>query len=207
MRYRVTASALNMRTGPGTDYPVVETLPHGARLEAAAVDWTFVRVGGRTGWVHSDYLAPIATEPLWLSIARTELGVAEIPGADHNERILEYHATTTLRATTDETPWCSSFACWVMERAGYQSTRSAAARSWLQWGRKLDAPTEGCIVVLKRGAPPSGHVGFFVGEDANRVRLLGGNQGNRVSEAWFPRADVLGYRIPEDATPPPLRAA
>jgi len=38
--------------------------------------------------------------------------VDEIPGSDHNQRILEYHATTTLPsgdAGRDETPWCSSF--------------------------------------------------------------------------------------------------
>lgn len=201
MNYRVTASALNLRSGPGTDFPVLEKLPHGARVEAAAVDWVFVRVGGRTGWVHADYLATMGVEPSWLSIARKELGVAEVPGVGNNERILEYHGVTTLRATADSVPWCSSFACWVIERAGYKSTRSAAARSWLQWGRAIDQPVEGCIVVLKRGAPPSGHVGFYVGGDANRVRLLGGNQGDRVSEAFFPRADVLGYRMPIDDAP------
>ncbi|CAN5284894.1 hypothetical protein BH24ACT7_BH24ACT7_15630 [soil metagenome] len=50
----------------------------------------------------------------WLAIARREMDteVDEIPGSDHNQRILEYHATTTLPsgdAGRDETPWCSSF--------------------------------------------------------------------------------------------------
>ena len=30
----------------------------------------------------------------------------------------------------------------------------------------------------------------------NRVRLLGGNQGNAVSKAWFPLSRVPGYRVP-----------
>jgi hypothetical protein len=32
--------------------------------------------------------------------------------------------------------------------------------------------------------------------DDDRVRLLGGNQGDAVSAAWFPMSRVLGYRIP-----------
>jgi hypothetical protein len=42
-------------------------------------------------------------------IAKAELGTTEVPGTQNNPRILEYHATTTLKATTDEVPWCSSF--------------------------------------------------------------------------------------------------
>ena len=41
----------------------------------------------------------------WFDIARDELGTDEIPGPVHNERILEYHSTTTLNASDDETPW------------------------------------------------------------------------------------------------------
>jgi len=54
----------------------------------------------------------------------------------------------------------------------------------------------GCIVVLQRGSPPNGHVGFFVGAENGRVRLLGGNQSDRVSIASFDGADVIGMRMP-----------
>jgi len=66
---------------------------------------------------------PISNAPLspWMDIAVAELGVHEDshPG-QHNSRILEYHQTTTLKATTDETPWCSSFVNWVMIQSGRQ---------------------------------------------------------------------------------------
>lgn len=204
--HRVTASALNLRSGPGTGYAVREVLPRGAHVEDAAPGWLYVRIGDRVGWVSRQHLEEVEAEPAWLEIARRELGVTEIPGASHNARILEYHAVTTLRATADEVPWCSSFACWVMEAAGIRSTRSAAARSWLQWGRAIDEPMTGCVVVLKRGAPPAGHVGFFVGLDGGRIALLGGNQSNQVRIARFPMADVLGYRMPVEGPPPPAEA-
>ena len=84
-----------------------------------------------------------------------------------------------------------------MQLAGYDGTKSAWARSWLDWGREpTDAEFgEGVIVVLERGAN-SGHVGFLEDWDDNRVRLLGGNQGNAVGSAWFPMSRVLGYRVP-----------
>lgn len=134
----------------------------------------------------------------WLEAALLELGdaVREVPGDKDNPRIVEYHATTTLRATDDETPWCSSFVNWCVIQAGLRGTNSAMARSWLKWGREC-GPTLGAVVVLSRGEPPAGHVGFFVGQRWGRVFVIGGNQGNAVSVARYPADRVLGYRWPD----------
>jgi uncharacterized protein (TIGR02594 family) len=130
----------------------------------------------------------------WMTIADDEIGEKEVPGLNHNPRIIEYHSETTLRATTDEVPWCSSFVNWVMKRAGYTPTRSAAARSWATWGVECK-PTAGCIVVLTRNG--GGHVGFYVRETARYVFLLGGNQSNAVNIAAYPKTRVIGYRMPK----------
>ena len=94
-------------------------------------------------------------------------------------------------------PWCSAFVNWCVEQAGFPGTDSAWARSWLKWGQEADwqALVPGSIVVLQRGAN-SGHVGFFVDADDERIQLLGGNQGDQVSEAWFSLNRVLGIRAP-----------
>lgn len=132
--------------------------------------------------------------PKWLEIASHELGVSEIVGISHNKRILQYHSETTLKAETDEVPWCSSFVNWVMKQSMIKGTGSAAARSWLDWGYECE-PITGCIVVLRRGkSETSGHVGFLVDIDDNFVHLLGGNQSNKVSIQKYARHDVLGYR-------------
>ncbi len=133
----------------------------------------------------------------WHAIAKAELGVKEIPGAADNPRIVEYHAATSLKASDDETPWCSAFANWCMAEAGINGSGSAAARSWLSWGDPCE-PRPGCIVVLWRVAPdaPTGHVGFLDSLDGDRVWILGGNQGDKVSVAAFPVARVLAYRWP-----------
>lgn len=133
-----------------------------------------------------------------LARAAQELGTKEKPGKASNLKIDGYLATTRGAASGDETPWCSAFVNAIVEACGLQGTKSRAARSWLSWGLECD-PVPGCVVVLWRGASNSwqGHVGFLdhVDEQGNPV-LLGGNQGNAVSRRVYPRARVLGYRMP-----------
>lgn len=140
--------------------------------------------------------APRDDEPPWMRVARAELGVAETPGTDSTARIREYFRTTTLGDQPDHVPWCSAFANFCIERAGLEGTKSALARSWMRWGVDAATLTPGCIVVLSRGEPPSGHVGFFAGMDGGRIRLLGGNQGNKVSVAAYDGARLIGRRVP-----------
>lgn len=138
-------------------------------------------------------------DPVWFARAQREIGVKERAGMADHPRILEYHAATKLHAKHDEVPWCSAFVCWVMEGTDIASTRSAAARSWLTWGRKLDKPQRGCVVVLDRRSddnPKAAHVAFYLGDEGDSVRLLGGNQGNAVSTRLYPKSRVLGYRWP-----------
>ena len=135
-------------------------------------------------------------QPLWYQLALKERGVTEIFGEKHNERILEYHQASNLKATTDEVPWCASFVNWCMGEAGFYHMHSAAARSYLQWGAEC-APYEGCVVVLKSGNSSwQGHVGFFVKQDKDHVWMLGGNQDNKVCIKPYLRSDVLSYRTP-----------
>ena len=127
-----------------------------------------------------------------------ELGQKEVAGNQHNERILEYHSTTTLKATADEVSWCSSFVNWCMIKGGVKGTNSAAARSWLRWGVPTATPEEGDVVIFRRGNPPSGHVGFFVAKDKDWFTVLGGKQSDSVKYSKYKVADVLGYRkIPD----------
>lgn len=153
-----------------------------------------------------DDVASNAATPTWMTIAEAERGQKEVAGAKHNARIVEYHATTTLRAKTDEVAWCSSFVNWVIERAGLAGTKSAAARSWLDWGDEVDAKF-GAVTVIQRissgfdastGSHSGYHVGFLVDATDAHVTLLGGNQSDSVKVSTFglSRYRVRGYRWP-----------
>jgi uncharacterized protein (TIGR02594 family) len=138
--------------------------------------------------------------PPWIPTAEAEIGVKEVKGSEHNERVVEYHSTTTLQATTDETPWCSSFVNWVMKQAGHKGTNSARAIDWAKWGRKLDRPAYGAIAVFRWNPPPDkkGHVGFVVGRKGSRIELLGGNQGNEVKVQNYGTSKIIAYVVPSD---------
>lgn len=129
----------------------------------------------------------------WMDIANNERGVKEAAGSAANPRIVEYHKTTTLAATSDEVPWCSSFLNWVMKTAKYPFTKSAAARSWLTYGQECELHV-GCIVVFRRTG--GNHVGFCVGFTPHSIMVLGGNQANEVNVRNYPRRDFLGARLP-----------
>lgn len=142
----------------------------------------------------------------WMSVAEAELGTAEVAGTARNQRIIAYHSATSLEAKSDEVPWCSSFVNWVMRQAGYASTNSALAKSWLGWGMAC-GPRYGAITVIKKrgadsdaatGSSTGFHVGFLVEATQGRVRLLGGNQGDMVklSNFYLTGYDVRGYRWP-----------
>jgi len=134
-------------------------------------------------------------------IAFREIGIKEIKGNEHNARILEYHKATSLGAGTDEIAWCSSFINWCVKQAGLKGTNSAAARSWIKWGKEIETPVKGCIVVLRRGNNPTqGHVGLYLCEESgtNKIRLLGGNQSDCVNIQFYNKSDVLSYRVPNE---------
>ena len=191
------------------DHPVRHGEPVAVFVRRTAMWWAdqFAslreRVGGFAIVSTADTAARIdvlAAAP-WMTIARAELGVRAGPPGASNPRITAYHAHTNIAGYDDRASWCSSFADWALRRTGLAGTGSALARSWLEWGRPLDAPRPGCIVVLWRDDPASwkGHVGFFVRIAGEEIVLLGGNQREQeVCGHAYPLASVLGYRWPLD---------
>lgn len=110
----------------------------------------------------------------------------------------------SLRGPQFDAAWCDAFVGACLERAELASTRSLMARSYLRWGEKLEDGRFGAICVLSRGSDPSaGHVGFLLGETPEHVILLGGNQGDAVSVAAYPRARLLGFRWPQQVAQQP----
>lgn len=181
----------------------VDKIIAGAKLQGAVRSQTLAESDGQfTVIVEYPGAEPPPTMPAsetlpagWINIAHAEVGVVEAAGAASNPRIEAYHATTSGGEADDSVPWCSSFVNYCITKSGLKGTDSKRARSWLQWG----APSQlrpGCIVVLERGDPEKGHVGFFAGMDGDRIRLLGGNQSDKVGLASFEADRVIGVRWP-----------
>jgi len=145
--------------------------------------------------------APASGEPIWFAVAKGEIGQKEAPAGADNPRITEYFTWTSLGAQPDSVAWCGAFVAFCLGTAGVlrKGSGSARAADWMMFGKALDAPARGCIVVLEpQAAGASGHVGFLDRIEDRVVHLLGGNQAEAVNVAPFPLGEVrkFGFRWP-----------
>lgn len=207
----VTAtSGLNLRRGPAESFGIETVLPLGTRAVILQRSGNWAKLdrngdGTADGYAYSGFLRvlsggfpldPVAGQSPY-DIAKAELakGIAEVPGAGNNPRIVMFHKSTNhWSGTDDDVAWCSSFVNFCVEQAGLTGTDSQSARSWVEWGQDVSSdPREGDIVVFSRGAAGSttGHVGFFVSDMGSTVKVLGGNQGDRVCYREYPKNGSL----------------
>lgn len=138
------------------------------------------------------------------SLAQLFIGIKEVKGDKDNPFILWLLQSVDQSIQHDEIAWCSAFPNKIHELLKLERSKSLGARSWLLVGGVVEMKDARVndIVIFKRGlnpAPPSvikapGHVGFYAGHDKNTVYSLGGNQGDSISIAPFPIAQVLGVR-------------
>jgi len=154
--------------------------------------------------------------PKHFELARADLGTWEWRDG-HNPKVLQYFKDVGHGwVQDDETAWCAAFVGAMLKRAGLPHTGKLNARSYLQWGEPvaLEDARPGDVVVFSRGNPSGwqGHVAFFVSAVGDNITVLGGNQGNQVSEQVYPRARLLGIRRwqktfaePMESLPEPVR--
>lgn len=142
--------------------------------------------------------------PLWFKIALQFLGVREAPGAANSNVIMGWAkavggAILGIVYPGDATPWCGLFVANAIRAAGLMPPKIAVrAKAWATWGVPC-RPCEGAILVFER--PGGGHVGFYAGENETKYLVLGGNQGDAVSKAWFDKTRCIAVRWPDLAIP------
>jgi uncharacterized protein (TIGR02594 family) len=140
----------------------------------------------------------------WFAEARHLLGTKETQGKGDNETILDWAANLDLHYPSDDIPWCGLFVAHCIGSTLPQEAlpgNPLGARQWQTFGASV-TPRTGAIMVFWRESRQSGkgHVGFYVGEDANAFQILGGNQSDRVSLAWIAKDRLLGARWPKSAS-------
>jgi len=205
----VTVNKLNVREEPKLTGKIIGVLEKNDVVEVVNTSgdeyWHKLKQHNKLkGWSSHKYLVSLENDNKinsddlpWMSIAIREIGVREYTGAADNPRIIEYLRSTTLGEpyrSNDETYWCSAFVNWCVEKAGYEGTDSAWAKTWARWGKSIETPHRGCIAVFKRGS--GGHVGFYLDDNDENIELLGGNQNNSVCISKYPKARLLSYRVP-----------
>ncbi len=132
-------------------------------------------------WLRREPGPPLLNEALQL------YGVQEEPGDADNPLILSW--AKELNVTDcyyhDATAWCGLFMGIVANRAGYALPFAAPreilwAMNWKRFGDPAPVPMLADVLVFARPGG-GGHVGLYVGEDAEAYHVLGGNEGDAVS--------------------------
>lgn len=102
-----------------------------------------------------------------------------------NPVIVEFFRTTGTTPEGDSTPWCAALINYCLVRGAIgrtlptnssAPTKSARAKSFLDWGQPTTMPRPGDIVVFDNHVSGGGHVAFFLADQGDRVLVLGGNQ-------------------------------
>jgi uncharacterized protein (TIGR02594 family) len=115
---------------------------------------------------------------------------------------LRWKGATAPQVGVPSDLWCADFMNFILGQTGQNGTGSRAARSFLKYGKPIDGPRVGAIVVFTRGGNgQSGHVGIVRGTDGDgNPIVISGNHGNKVSESMYSKNRVLGYFMPPNVS-------
>lgn len=139
-------------------------------------------------------------EPLPKSRSDAAEIAANVPGAAAVLlEALRWQGRTAKQIGLPAQLWCADFMNFVLRRSGGTGTHSRAARSFLQYGKKLDSPRVGAIAIMYRKGPNNGHVGIVRGTDGQgNPIIVSGNHGNKVMVSTYSKERVLAYVMPPD---------
>lgn len=152
--------------------------------------------------------APLVTDAVtdlpWVQEAKRVLGRHEARDNGWLSKWLRSDGKTL--GDPAQLPWCGDFVETCIRLVlpdepfpGALGENPYWARNWLRLGSEITL-TYGAVVVFSRGS--GGHVGFAVGQDADALHVLGGNQSNAVTVARIDKGRLLGARWPDTYSRP-----
>ena len=152
---RVTASSLNVRTGPGTDYDRAGSLRSGTVVEILSGADGWYRID--SGYISAEYV--------------TLIDASEAASSDKGREIANYALTFVgypyvYGGSSPSGFDCSGFTQYVYKQFGYSLNRTASAQ--LQNGTPVSMSElqPGDLVLFKRsgtGSSAASHVGLYIG--------------------------------------------
>ena len=209
--HRALSDSLSMKAGPGENQPATVDLKFNRVVNVDEISpdghWKHcTNAWGESGWYPVERLAKLGDVAIqqdkeefpYIPVAFAEFGTREIPGSQHNPRILEYIRSTDLAkypSLPDETDWCAAFVNWCIEKVGFPSTNSAVVSPWRNWGLKPPSVRRGCVITF-RWDDGWDHISFYLGDIGNYVVCLGGNQSDAVWISIYHKKYVTSFRIP-----------
>lgn len=150
------------------------------------------------------WLTELRGLPNTIKLGLELFGIQEVVGKGSNKTIIGWRDELNQNGvkidgfSDDDIPWCGLLAAIVIFRRAKDPTEVVEsplwARNWANYGVKVSQPFLGDILVFVRNG--GGHVGFYVGEDANYYHVLGGNQSNKVCITRIEKSRCIAKRMP-----------
>lgn len=143
------------------------------------------------------------TKPM--SLAATLIGYDERKNAKTIASFIEKGTGKSLDPS--DVPWCAAFVDAALNQAGMRGLGSWRAADWKNFGKGVDKPEMGDVVVFNPGTAQgsSGHVGFYHSTNPDgSINVLSGNSGQgggstgRVTMQRYDAGRVAAYRRPTD---------
>ncbi|MHC2282131.1 hypothetical protein ACVME8_008774 [Bradyrhizobium diazoefficiens] len=179
--------------------PNIDQSYHGLSIDLNEVNGDFGGFSIRQAAREAAVPPAAEAEMPWLDWMRSHRGEVQQTGAKptaFTEKIFSHTTYGPLNGHTPES--CAATVCAALEETGYRSTRSAAAKSYINYGSPCELKP-GCVIVFQW--PDGGHHVDFCDEiiDAETVRGLGGNQGHALQDSVFSRKFIVATRWPTKA--------
>ena len=152
---------------------------------------------------------PLDTQgaPEWYTLALNEIGKREVGNTNSGPEITRYRQLAQCGQPGD--PWCAIFVnamFTLCKSPALPGTKSASSQSFRDHKKfvQLSGPALGAVVVFWRDSPDSGkgHVGFYRGETAESIYVLGGNEDNMVQIEPMKKRQLIGYWWPASVNLP-----
>jgi len=137
--------------------------------------------------------------PKWITEAFSNLGTTEIPGKQHNKKILNWLLSLKAWWSEDETPWCGTFVAHCLQIAGITPPKNwFRAKEYALYGTPCNKTSIPFGAICVKSRVGGGHVFFAVARDSSGTIIygLGGNQRNKVSIVPFKLTDIDAVRWP-----------
>lgn len=176
----------------------VEMLRHALIALALTTAALPAHAAGEKAPARFDNVSPL--EPVMKSRTDAAEAAAQVPGAGAVLlEALRWRGRSAAQLGLPAKLWCADFMNYVIKKSGAKGTSSRAARSFLEYGKKLDSPRVGAIVIFTRKGPNTGHVGIVRGTDGQgNPIVISGNAGPTVRQSTYPKERVLAYVMPPD---------
>ena len=141
-------------------------------------------------------------------------GTLESAGTANNPTIIEWAREVGGKVEdvyrADSIAWCGLFMAVVAKRAGKALPVDPLwALNWGTFGTATTQPMLGDVLTFIRRTADghrAGHVALYIGEDAERYHILGGNQNDRVCIITKPKSSLYqARRTPYNVMPANVR--